>query len=86
MVRPLPAARSGDRADHRRARGTLKVGKVNVDEQPQLAERAGVQDIPLIVVYRDGKPVAQAVGAHPKSALERELNLDTDVMATAQSG
>jgi len=61
--------------------GTLRIGKVNVDEQPQLAQRAGVQGIPFVVLYRDGQPVANAVGAQPKPALERALGLDTDAIA-----
>jgi thioredoxin 1 len=56
--------------------GALRVGKVNVDEQPHLAHLAGVQGIPLVVLYRDGEPVAQAIGAQPKAALERALGLD----------
>jgi thioredoxin 1 len=57
--------------------GTLKVGKVNVDEQPHLAERAGVQGIPFVVLYRDGAPAAAAVGAMPKAALEQALGLES---------
>ena len=56
--------------------GTLKVGKVDVDEQPHLAELAGVQGIPFVVLYREGRPAAHAVGAQPKYALERALGLD----------
>lgn len=55
--------------------GTLKVGKVNVDEQPRLAQTAGVQGIPFVVLYRDAEPVGHAVGAQPKAALERALGL-----------
>jgi thioredoxin 1 len=55
--------------------GSLKVGKVNVDDEPDLAQRAGVQGIPFLVLYRDGLPVAQAVGVQPKHALERTLGL-----------
>jgi thioredoxin 1 len=54
----------------------LKVGKVDVDDQPQLAAQAGVQGIPYVVLYREGKPVAQAVGAQPKRALEAALGLE----------
>src|SRR6266498_2083554 len=39
-------------------KGTLKVGKANVDQEPELAARAGVHGIPYVVLYRDGKPVA----------------------------
>lgn len=61
--------------------GTIKVGKVNVDEQPELAQRAGVQGIPLVVAYRDGRPAAQAVGAQPKMALLQALGLDEVALA-----
>jgi len=49
--------------------GSLKVGKVNVDDEPDLAQHAGVQGIPFLVLYRDGLPVARAVGVQPKHAL-----------------
>jgi thioredoxin 1 len=55
--------------------GSLKVGKVNVDDEPDLAQRAGVQGIPFLVLYRDGLPIARAVGVQPKRALERTLGL-----------
>ena len=50
--------------------GKLKVGKVNVDEQMELAMRFGVTSIPLLVVMRDGKIVNKAVGAMPKAKIE----------------
>jgi thioredoxin 1 len=62
---------------------TIKVGKVNVDEQPALADRAGVRGIPYVVLYSDGQPVAEAIGAQPKSALEQALGLGAAVVATA---
>jgi thioredoxin 1 len=62
---------------------TIKVGKVNVDEQPALAERAGVRGIPYVVLYRDGEPAAEAVGARPKHALEEALGLDVAVATPA---
>ena len=42
--------------------GTLKVGKVNVDEQMELAMRFQVSSIPMLVVFKDGKAVAKSVG------------------------
>jgi thioredoxin len=63
--------------------GSLKVAKVNVDEQPQLAAQAGVQGIPYVVLYRDGQPVAHATGAQPKPLLERALGLDAPAPADA---
>ena len=56
--------------------GHLKVGKVDVDDQAELADRAGALSIPLVVLYRGGEPTARAVGAMPKPALERALELD----------
>ena len=63
--------------------GTLKVGKVNVDQQPELAELAGVHGIPFVALYRDGRPLAHVVGARPKEALERALGLDDTAQAAA---
>jgi thioredoxin len=63
--------------------GMLKVAKVNVDEEPHLAELAGVHGIPTVVLYRDGDPVAHAVGAQPKQALEHALGLDAGTKAAA---
>jgi thioredoxin 1 len=63
--------------------GSVVVGKVNVDEEPALAERAGVRGIPFVVLYRDGQPVAQSVGALPKRALEQALGLDSPTVAAA---
>ena len=47
----------------------IKVGKVNVDEQPELAQQHGVMSIPTLIVYKDGKAVNQTVGARSKAAL-----------------
>ena len=52
-----------------RERKEIKVGKVNVDEQPELASRFGVMSIPTLVVMKDGKIVNQAMGARPKNAI-----------------
>ncbi len=47
----------------------IKVGKVNVDEQPELAEQFGVSSIPTLIVFRDGKAVQTSVGVRPKAAI-----------------
>ena len=47
-------------------RSDIKVGKVNVDEEPELAARFQVMSIPTLMVIRDGKIVNQALGARPK--------------------
>src|ERR671930_1690813 len=51
----------------------LKLVKVNIDEEQQLAMRFGIASIPTIVLFKDGQPAAAAIGAQPKSALERAL-------------
>lgn len=45
------------------------VGKINVDEEPELASAFGVSSIPMLVVMKDGKNVNQSVGAIPKSQI-----------------
>ena len=52
-----------------RERPDVKVGKINVDEQPELAGRFGVMGVPMLVVLRDGKITGQAVGARPKGQI-----------------
>ena len=47
----------------------IKVGKINVDEQPELARQFGVMSIPTLIVIKDGKEVNRAMGARPKSAI-----------------
>ena len=47
----------------------VKVGKVNVDEQPELAGQFGVMSIPTLLVFEQGKLVRQAVGARPKASV-----------------
>ncbi len=49
--------------------GAFKVGKVNVDEQMELAMRFQVSSIPMLVVFKDGKTVAKSVGYRPKSEI-----------------
>ena len=49
--------------------GDIKVGKVNVDEQPELAAQFGVMSIPTLVVMKGGKVVNQMVGARPKNQI-----------------
>lgn len=54
-------------------RTDIKVGKVNVDEQPDLARQFGVMSIPTLVVMKNGEAVAQSVGVQPKEAILRML-------------
>jgi thioredoxin 1 len=55
--------------------GDLKLVKVNIDEQPALSQRYGVQSIPTMILFKNGEPAAAAIGAQPKPALERALGL-----------
>ena len=49
--------------------GTIKVGKINVDEQMELAMHFQVSSIPMLVVFKDGKAVAKSVGYRPKAEI-----------------
>ncbi len=49
--------------------GALKVGKINVDEQMELAMRFQVSSIPMLVIFKGGKAVAKSVGYRPKSEI-----------------
>lgn len=53
--------------------GKVKIGKVNSDEEPELAAKFGVMSIPNFVFIKNGRIVDQAVGAMPKSALEDKI-------------
>ena len=50
--------------------GTVKVGKVDVDENPELAESFNVSSIPTLILFKDGKPVAQRTGGAPMPLVE----------------
>ena len=62
MVAPIMEEIARERID-------IKVGKVNVDEQPELVSRFGVISIPTLVVMKNGKIVNQAIGVRPKNAI-----------------
>ena len=62
MVAPIVEEIAEERAD-------IKVGKINVDEEQELAREFGVMSIPTLVVMKDGQVSQQAVGARPKSAI-----------------
>ncbi len=54
--------------------GRVVVGKVDVDAEPDLAARYHVQSIPNVVIFRDGEPVGNLIGARPYEAFTEELD------------
>src|SRR5437762_11194019 len=56
-------------------REELKIVKLNIDEQPAIAQRYGVMSIPTMILIKEGEPHAAAIGAMPKSMLEERLGL-----------
>ena len=62
MVVPIVEEIAGERPD-------IKVGKINVDENPELASQFGIMSIPTLVVMENGKIVSQTMGARPKDAI-----------------
>ena len=55
-------------------KGIAKVGKINIDEETELASRFRIMSIPTLMVIKDGKVSAQAVGVRPKKDILRLLN------------
>ena len=53
--------------------GKLKVGKIDVDQQPELAMQFGVMSIPTLILFKEGKAVAQSLGYKPKAQVEAML-------------
>ena len=64
MLAPVLAEVAAENGDK------IKVGKVNVDENPELAAQYGISGIPAILLFKDGKVVATSVGFKPKPELE----------------
>ncbi|MBR3932445.1 MAG: thioredoxin [Clostridia bacterium] len=62
MVVPIVEEIANERPD-------IKVGKVNVDEQSELAAQFGIMSIPTLIVIKDGKITNQSTGAKPKEAI-----------------
>jgi thioredoxin 1 len=67
MVAPVLEEIAAEHADK------IDVVKVNIDENPQVAQRYGILQIPTLNVFSGGEVVKQVIGAKPKSALLREL-------------
>jgi thioredoxin 1 len=54
----------------------LRLVKVNIDEEPALAQKYGIVSIPTILLFKGGEPAAAAIGAQPKGAIEKSLGLE----------
>ena len=53
--------------------GTIKVAKLNVDENPQTAMKFGIMSIPTMLIFKNGEVVDRLVGVQPKAAIEQKL-------------
>ena len=54
--------------------GSVKIGKVNVDDNPAAAQKYGVSSIPTLIVFKDGAPAQRFVGVQPKARLQEALD------------
>ena len=62
MLAPVVEEIASERAD-------IKVGKINIDEQSELANKFGIMSIPTLVVMKNGKIIQQVSGVRPKNAI-----------------
>lgn len=68
MIGPIVEELAGEYA------GKAKVGKVDVDVNPQVSVKYGIRSIPTLLIFKGGKVVDQVIGAVPKSMLKRQLD------------
>ncbi len=68
MVAPVVEQLAGEYA------GRLRTVKVNVDDSPTVAGRYGIQSIPTLALFRQGKEVGRLIGVHPKAELARAID------------
>lgn len=54
--------------------GQAVIGKINVDEEPELASQFGVMSIPTLILFKDGQPVDKMVGLQSKDALKNKIS------------
>lgn len=68
MIAPVIEELAGEYA------GTVKIGKINIDDSPETAQKFGISSIPTLMVFKGGHPVSTFVGVKPKSELQRALD------------
>jgi thioredoxin 1 len=68
MIAPILEELSTDLGD------SVKIAKVNVDENPETASRFGVMSIPTLIFFKDGQPVDKVVGLNSKDALKNMIS------------
>ena len=68
MIAPIVEELSGE------LEGKIKIGKLDVDNNPQVATTYGIRSIPTLLIFRDGKIVDQIIGAVPKQAIAQKLD------------
>lgn len=66
MLSPIVDEVASERPD-------VKVGKINVDEQPELAQQFGIMSIPTLLVFKNGEKVQESIGLIPKEKVEALL-------------
>ena len=69
MVGPIVSQIAEEKAD------TLKVGKLNVDDEMEIARKYGIMAIPTMILFRDGEEAAKFTGFAPKEQIKAELGL-----------
>ncbi len=69
MVSPIVDELSDELSD------SIKVAKVNVDDEPELASKYGVMSIPTLLLIKDGSVAATSVGARPKDDIRQQLGI-----------
>lgn len=58
--------------------GKAKIGKVNVDHNPEVSVKYGIRSIPALMIFKDGQVVDQIIGAVPKTHLTKQLEAQLD--------
>jgi thioredoxin 1 len=68
MIAPMVAELAGEN------RGTVKIGKINIDDNPGAAQNYGVSSIPTLMIFKGGEVVDRFVGVQPKNRLQQAID------------